>query len=64
MNYQKIYDQLVYKRKHIEVLSSDAEGHNHHIIPRSFGGTETVRVTIREHIFLHELLVKIHCGEI
>ena len=32
----------------------------HHIKPKCMGGTETVRLTIREHIFAHELLVMIY----
>ena len=60
MNYQKIYDQLIEKRKNLEPLSDQQIGDKHHIIPRSLGGTEIVKLTIREHIFAHELLAFIY----
>ena len=60
MNYQKIYDQLIEKRKLLEPLSDQQIGDKHHIIPRSLGGTEVVKLTIREHIFAHELLAFIY----
>ena len=35
-------------------------GDKHHIIPQSLWGTEIVKLTIREHIFAHELLAFIY----
>jgi hypothetical protein len=61
MDYQKIYDQLIQKRK-----NSLIEGYceNHHIIPRCLGGTDNtdnlVLLTAREHFIAHQLLAKIH----
>lgn len=63
MNYKTIYDKLVNNAKkrinpdyvYIEV---------HHIIPQSIGGTNDisnlVELTLREHYFAHELLVRIY----
>ena len=69
MKYLKIYNRLINKAKlrenpkniYIEV---------HHIIPRSVGGTSKkdnlVELTLREHYFAHELLVRIYpeCNEL
>ena len=61
MNYQKVYYDLIYKRKHTE-----AEGYteSHHILPTSLGGTNEpynlVILTAREHYLAHWLLWKIH----
>lgn len=61
MDYQKIYDQLMQKRK-----SSPPTGYteNHHIIPRCMGGDDResnlVELTAREHYIAHKLLFKIH----
>lgn len=61
MNYQKIYDQLIKKRKYILV-----EGYkeNHHIIPKCMGGSNNsvnlVGLSAREHFIAHLLLVKIY----
>lgn len=61
MNYQKIYDSIINYR-----IDNQPEGYNekHHIIPRSFGGTDDVenlvRLTPREHFICHWLLTKIH----
>ena len=59
MNYQKIYNQIIEKRK-----LEEPEGYteNHHIIPKSLGGINTkdnlVRLTAREHFICHALLLK------
>lgn len=65
MNYQKIYDNLVAKRKQVKPETIYTE--NHHIIPKSFGGSNDasniVTLTAREHFIAHRLLVKINTGE-
>ena len=63
MNYRKIYNFLIEKRRFKEIIPQTEIGDNHHFIPKSAGGTETVRLTIREHIFAHELLVMIYRQE-
>lgn len=61
MDYQRIYDAIISSRR-----NNPPEGYseNHHIIPRSFGGSNTsenmVRLTAREHFLCHWLLTKIH----
>ena len=50
-------------RRFKEIIPQTEIGDNHHFIPKSAGGTETVRLTIREHIFAHELLVMIYRQE-
>lgn len=68
MNYKKILDQLVYKRKVLEPLTKCGDGtiETHHILPRSLGGSNDksnlVNLTLREHYFIHELTVKIYIG--
>lgn len=61
MNYQKIYYQLIQKRK-TELF--EGYGEKHHIIPRCMGGSNEaenlVRLTAREHFIAHILLVKIY----
>lgn len=60
MNYQKIYNQIIEKRK-----LEEPEGYVevHHIVPRSLGGTDEqenlVKLTAREHFICHALLLKI-----
>ena len=61
MNYQKIYDMIIEKRK-----SDIPDGYveKHHIIPRCLGGsddsTNLVKLTAREHFICHMLLMKIY----
>lgn len=61
MDYKKIYDAIVEKRRN-NIPCGYIE--QHHIIPRSFGGQNTknnmVALTAREHFICHLLLVKIH----
>lgn len=61
MNYQKIYDSIIEKRKN-EVPTGYTE--THHIIPVSFGGDNSksnlVKLTAREHFICHFLLLKIN----
>lgn len=61
MDYKRIYKELIdrsFERDYIE------EAENHHIIPRSMGGTDDfdniARLTYREHFLAHLLLFKIH----
>lgn len=62
MNYTKIYEQLISKRK-IEIIS---EGYyeKHHIVPKCMGGSDDknnlINLTAREHIFAHILLMFIY----
>lgn len=63
MNYLKVYEALIAKRR-----ASTPSGYSekHHIVPRSMGGgddrSNLVRLTAREHFFAHLLLAKIHGG--
>jgi hypothetical protein len=62
MNYIKIYEQLIEKRKLNPVTKGYKE--NHHILPKSLGGDNSkenlVKLTGREHWIAHLLLHKIH----
>lgn len=66
MNYQKIYDDLVYNAKHRSILLNYTE--THHILPKSTYPNysnlkkydwNAVILTAREHYIAHLLLVKI-----
>jgi len=61
MNYKKIYENLILRRKQI-LATGYTE--NHHIVMRSMGGVDSpdnlVRLTGREHWIAHLLLHKIH----
>jgi hypothetical protein len=63
MNYQKIYDNLIYRGKKRQ-LAKDDDIEVHHIVPKCLGGnndnTNLVRLTIREHFLAHLLLCKIY----
>lgn len=62
MNYQKIYDALVQKRRENPLDKKIQYCESHHIIPRSLGGTDEldniVNFTAREHYVAHKILVK------
>lgn len=62
MNYQKIYDALVQKRRENPLDKKNQYCESHHIIPRSLGGTNEleniVNLTAREHYVAHKILVK------
>lgn len=64
MNYKKIYDCLIEKRKNIEPLKKQKDTQVHHIIPKCCGGgnepENLVRLTLREHYIAHLLLPKIY----
>jgi hypothetical protein len=61
MNYKKIYNSIIDKRKR---ESFEGYGEKHHIIPRSLGGSNRasniVKLTAKEHYMCHLLLVKIY----
>lgn len=61
MNYEKIYEQIISRRK-IELFEGYTE--RHHIIPKCLGGTDEdenlVNLSAREHFIVHLLLVKMH----
>ena len=63
MNYQRIYDDLIAKRR---VSPPVGYSERHHIVPRSMGGANhkdnIVILTAREHFVAHALLAKIHGG--
>jgi len=60
--YQRIYNQLIEKRK--EFFNFEEYSEKHHIIPRCMGGSDEksnlVKLTAREHFIAHTLLVKIY----
>lgn len=61
MNYKQIYDRFIDSRRD-QCMLSNVIYENHHIIPRSMGGTDDVqnmiKLTTREHFFAHRLLAK------
>ena len=61
MNYRKLYESIIEKRK-FDIPSGYVE--EHHIIPRSLGGTDDksnlVKLTAKEHFICHLLLTKIY----
>jgi hypothetical protein len=62
MNYQKIYNDLVAKRKQFPY--TDGYSERHHILPRCLGGSNDkdnlVRLSAKEHYMAHLLLCKIY----
>ena len=71
MNYQKIYQQLIFKRKVLAPLTKDSKTNLgaieiHHIIPLACNGLDTpdnkVNLTTREHFIAHLLLQRIYKG--
>ena len=63
MNYQLIHDKFICSRKYRE-LCEGVQYENHHILPRCLGGGNEsfnlVKLTLKEHIFVHRLLSKMH----
>jgi len=61
MNYEKIYKNIILKRK---VLVPNEYYEKHHILPRSMGGKDNkeniVCLTAKEHFLCHLLLIKIY----
>lgn len=64
MNYQKIYNHLIEKRKNNRLSKEDCYCERHHIIPTSEGGNDNdenlIYLTAREHYIAHLLLAKIY----
>ncbi len=62
MDYKKMHDSIIENRKLLGVPKGYSE--NHHIIPKSFGGTNDpnnmIRLTAREHFIIHRLLAKMY----
>ncbi len=62
MDYNKVYIRFIESRRGQGI----AGGEKHHILPRSLGGSDAqdnlVLLTVREHVFAHALLAKIHGG--
>jgi len=61
MNYFRIYSRIIENRKY---NPADNYTEEHHIIPRSIGGSDSkdnlIRLTAREHFICHWLLVKMY----
>ena len=64
--YHRHYQSLIENARN-RILPNDIYTESHHIIPRSFGGsddkTNLVDLTAREHYIAHLLLSKMHGGE-
>ena len=65
MNYLKVYNQLIQKRRDNPIIKTDdCYCERHHIIPKSEGGSNKksnlVNLTAREHYIAHLLLAKIY----
>lgn len=64
MDYKKIYESLIEKRRKYPLDNGLGGCENHHILPRAKGGTDVseniIRLTVKEHIFAHQLLARIY----
>ena len=64
MDYKKIYESLIDKRRKHPIAEGYSE--KHHVIPRCLGGSNAkdniVRLTAREHYIAHLLLVHVYPG--
>lgn len=65
MNYEKIYNDLIQKRREFPLVKEgNGQVEEHHIIPKSFGGTNDehnlINLSLKEHFFAHLLLMHIH----
>lgn len=62
VDYKRIYDNLILKRK--TNILNDGYFERHHILPKCLGGTNDksniINLTPEEHYLAHQLLVKIH----
>lgn len=62
MNYKKVYEQLIEKRRLYPLNKSDCYCEEHHIIPHCVNGSDDksnlVNLTPREHYIAHVLLAK------
>ena len=67
MDYQKIYNNLMESRKHLNRSKKDEYYETHHIVPRSIGGTDEplnlINLTAKEHFLAHWLLYKMSSGK-
>jgi len=65
--YTKIYFSLIEKRKEFLIDKKINYGEQHHIVPKSLGGSNDeenlVILTAREHYIAHKLLTKMTTGE-
>jgi len=65
MNWQRIYDQLIARRR---AEPADGYTEKHHIFPRCLGGPDTpsnlIALPAREHYIAHLLLAHIHGGKL
>jgi hypothetical protein len=66
MDYKLIYDNIILKARGLNRNKNDGKCYyeNHHIIPKSFGGSNRkenrVLLTAKEHFLCHKLLVEIY----
>lgn len=64
MNYSKLYYRIIELAKNREKYNERVYYENHHIVPRSLGGSDDpvniVRLTSREHFICHYLLTKMY----
>lgn len=64
MNYQRIYDSIIYRAR---VRKIDGYTELHHVLPRCLGGSDDhsnlVRLTPEEHYLCHLVLLKIYPNE-
>lgn len=64
MDYKRIYDQLIQKRRDNPITRKEQYVECHHVVPRSEGGSDSednlVNLTAREHYFAHMLLARIY----
>lgn len=64
MDYKRIYDQLIQKRRDNPITRKEQYVECHHVVPRSEGGSDNennlVNLTAREHYVAHLLLAKIY----
>jgi hypothetical protein len=63
MNYERIYNSIIYHRIQ-NPLPNEVYGEKHHIIPKSLGGddniTNIVKLSAREHFICHALLAEMY----
>lgn len=68
MDYERVYRQFIFSRRKREPALVDSCDYieNHHILPRSLGGSDEpsnlIALTAEDHFFAHLLLAKIHGG--
>jgi hypothetical protein len=66
MNYENIYARFIADRRAKEAVAVLGYYETHHIVPRSFGGSNEpdnlIRLTAEDHFFAHLLLARIYGG--